>query len=53
VLAWTAAHIFLGDDSIQLFFEDLPWIQYVAPVLTIATVSITDIYLRQRTKIAH
>jgi YjbE family integral membrane protein len=51
VLAWTAAHIFLSDDSLQLFFDDLPWIQYAAPVLTIATVSITDIYLRQRTKI--
>jgi YjbE family integral membrane protein len=47
MLAWTASHIFLGDDSLQNVFAQLPWIQYVVPVLALAVVSITDIYLHR------
>lgn len=48
VLAWTASHIFLGDDSLQHFFASQPWVQFVAPVVTIAIVLCADLYLRRR-----
>lgn len=54
VLAWTAAHIFLSDGSLQTWFEQLPWLQYLAPLLTLVIIVLADIYFHQRTrKIKH
>ncbi|GCE22942.1 YjbE family putative metal transport protein [Dictyobacter kobayashii] len=48
ILAWTAAHIFLGDDSLQNVFAAFPWLQFIAPAITIAIVLFADFYLRRR-----
>lgn len=48
ILAWTAARIFLDDDSLRTLFAQFPWIQYLAPLLALAIVSLADIYFYQR-----
>jgi YjbE family integral membrane protein len=48
VLAWTAAHILLGDDSLQTFFAHVPWIEIAAPIFACAIVVGADIYLRRQ-----
>ncbi|GCE08815.1 YjbE family putative metal transport protein [Dictyobacter aurantiacus] len=48
ILAWTASRIFLGDDSLQSFFDSYPWIQFVAPTVAILIVLCSDLFLRRR-----
>ncbi|GLV54746.1 membrane protein [Dictyobacter sp. S3.2.2.5] len=48
ILAWTASRIFLGDDSLGPFFNSHPWVQFVAPVVTVLIVLCADLYLRRR-----
>lgn len=45
IVAWTAAQIFLGDDSLNPFFGRFPWTIYVVPIITIVIVLIIDIFL--------
>jgi YjbE family integral membrane protein len=48
IVAWTAAQIFLGDDSLNEFFTSFPWIPSSASVIAPIIVLITDILLRIR-----
>jgi len=48
VVAWTAAQIFLGDDSLNPFFGSFPWTSYVIPIIAVITVLIIDMFLRMR-----
>ncbi len=48
IVAWTAAQIFLGDDSLNDFFIRFPWVSSSIPVITSIIVLITDISLRIR-----
>jgi integral membrane protein, YjbE family len=48
ILAYTAAHILLGDDSLNAVFSNLPWLQFVAPVLALLFVLGVDLFLRRR-----
>ena len=45
LVAWTAAQIFLGDDSLNSFFTILPWLSYVMPIIALTLVMFTDILL--------
>lgn len=46
IVAWTAAQIFLGDDSLN--FTTFPWIPFVVPLVALIIVLITDIFFRIR-----
>lgn len=48
ILAYTAAHILLSDDSLGGFFVNFPWVQVVAPALALVIVLSADLYLRKR-----
>ena len=45
IVAWTAAQIFLGDDSLNAFFEQFTWTSSVVPALAILLVLVTDVML--------
>ena len=50
IIAWTAAQIFLGDNSLNNMFAQYPWLSVGIPILTILVVLLTDIYLQTRAK---
>jgi YjbE family integral membrane protein len=50
VIAYTAAHILMGDDLIQSLFEQLPFLQILTIVLALLIVLAADLYLRFRDK---
>ena len=45
IVAWTAAQIFLGDDSLIPFFMLFPWTSHAIPLLSVVPVLIIDIIL--------
>lgn len=48
ILAYTAAHILLGDHSLNAVFSNLPWLQFVAPALALLLILGVDLFLRKR-----
>ncbi|BCL78178.1 integral membrane protein [Ktedonobacteria bacterium brp13] len=48
ILAYTAAQILLGDNSLDAFFATVPWLQYVAPAVALLLVLGVDIFVRRR-----
>jgi len=48
IVGWTAANIFLGDDTLQPFFQRFPWVNIVAYVAVTIIVLGVDVYLQKR-----
>jgi YjbE family integral membrane protein len=45
VVAWTAAHVFLGDEALKGFVEQHPWLQFVVIAVALLSVVLVDGYL--------
>ncbi len=50
VVGWTAANIFLGDDTLLPFFQRFPWVNIVAYAAVTIIVLGADVYLRKRVR---
>jgi YjbE family integral membrane protein len=48
VLAWTAGNMILADVRLHPLFEQLPWIRFALPTLTLVIVIAADVLLRLR-----
>lgn len=48
VIGWTAANIFLGDNTLQPFFQRFPWVNSVTYVIVAIIVLAIDVYLYKR-----
>ncbi len=48
IVGWTAANIFLGDDTLQPFFQRFPWVNIVAYVAVTIIVLGVDMYVQIR-----
>jgi len=50
VIGWTAASIFLGDNTLQPFFQHYPWVNSVTYVVVTIIVLAIDVYLYKRAR---
>ncbi len=50
VVGWTAANIFLSDDTLLSFFQRFPWVNIVAYVAVTIIILVVDVYLQKRAR---
>ena len=50
VIGWTAVDIFLGDETLQPFFQHFPWVDIVTYVAVTIIVLVADVYFYQRAR---
>jgi YjbE family integral membrane protein len=50
IVGWTAANIFLSDDTLQPFFQQFPWVNIVTYVIVTLIVLVIDVYLQKRAR---
>jgi len=48
IVGWTAANIFLGDDTLQPFFQRFPWVNIVAYMAVTIIILGVDVYVQKR-----
>lgn len=50
IVGWTAANIFLNDDTLLPFFQHFPWVNVVTYVVVTLIVLVIDVYLQKRAR---
>lgn len=50
VIGWTAANLFLGDNTLHAFFQLFPWVHIVTYVVVTIIVLAADVYLHKRAR---